>query len=508
MMRSALLGLAILLAGLSPSWGQDDLSYRRSVVKVFCTSNRLNLSSPWKRGPAGESTGSGVWLGGRRILTNEHLVDYATQVSVQPYESAEQLPAEVVFVSPEMDLAILELDEVLFEDLEPPQFAEELPKLRSKVRVYGFPEGGTSLSVTEGIVSRIEYLPYAYGDFGLRVQVDAAINPGNSGGPAYVGEQIIGLAFQRRSRADNIGYLIPSEEVLRFLSNAENNQNTRKPVLPIVYQQLKNRNLRVSLGLTKETTGVWVRRLIDEEQDFPLRVGDICTHIGKHDIDNSSQAKLGDDLRVNFQYFVPQLAVDGKVPMQVFRNGEELSLDVPVRQPRQLLLRSLKGNYPSYFVYGPLVFIAAPADFLRVLESLAASSDARSRLSGIAGMTTLFRRNNPLVMRRFDRPETADEELVMVANWLRHRIGIGYANPNMQIVKEVSGVKIRNLKHLVETLRDQEGQYVEFEFFDKRVETLVFDREQLAKASEEILLNNGIPRQGSADLLKIWNSEH
>jgi S1-C subfamily serine protease len=186
MKRSALPGLVVLLAFLSTAGAQDGKLLRRSVVKIFCTSNRLNLSSPWERGTAGESSGSGIWLGGRRILTNEHLVDYATQLSVQPNDSAERIPAEVVFASPEMDLAIIEMDEVPFDDFEPPQFAEGLPNLRSKVQVYGFPEGGHSISVTEGIVSRIEYLPYSHGAFGLRLQVDAAINPGNSGGPAYV----------------------------------------------------------------------------------------------------------------------------------------------------------------------------------------------------------------------------------------------------------------------------------------------------------------------------------
>ena len=85
---------ALLLAIVCPALhAQDDQGARRSVVKVFCTSNRLDLSSPWKRGSGGEATGTGIWLGARRILTNEHLVDFATQVSVQPYESAERIPA-------------------------------------------------------------------------------------------------------------------------------------------------------------------------------------------------------------------------------------------------------------------------------------------------------------------------------------------------------------------------------------------------------------------------------
>ena len=49
---------------------------------------------------------------------------------------------------------------------------------------YGFPIGGSTLSITSGIVSRIEVDMYAqsYREL-LSVQIDAAINEGNSGGP-------------------------------------------------------------------------------------------------------------------------------------------------------------------------------------------------------------------------------------------------------------------------------------------------------------------------------------
>ena len=140
-----------------------------------------------------------------------------------------------------MDLAIIEIEsDAPFTGLEPPTFAIELPKLRETVRVYGYPEGGSSMSVTEGIVSRIEYRNYSHGAMGLMVQVDAAINPGNSGGPAFVNDQVIGIAFQKRPTSDNIGYLIPSEEVLTFLDDVKDGRYDGKPVAPVLYQHLLN----------------------------------------------------------------------------------------------------------------------------------------------------------------------------------------------------------------------------------------------------------------------------
>ena len=60
-------------------------------------------------------------------------------------------------------------------------------------------------------------MAYNYPVSGLRIQTDAAINPGNSGGPAIAGDKMIGLAFSRLGDADNIGYIIPNEEIDLFL---------------------------------------------------------------------------------------------------------------------------------------------------------------------------------------------------------------------------------------------------------------------------------------------------
>jgi len=67
-------------------------------------------------------------------------------------------------------------------------------------------------------VSRIEFVPYNFPVSGLRIQIDAAINPGNSGGPAVAGDQMIGLAFSGYNDAQNIGYIIPNEEVELFFA--------------------------------------------------------------------------------------------------------------------------------------------------------------------------------------------------------------------------------------------------------------------------------------------------
>jgi hypothetical protein len=121
---------------------------------------------------------------------------------------------------------------------------------------------------------------------------------------------------------------------------------------------------------------------------------------------------------------------------------------------------------------------------------------------------TLFAARSPLVTRGLDQVRFPDEELVVgTAPMLGHKIAKGYADPVGMVVQEVNGVKIKNLRHLVETLRDCTDEYLVFHFADEGSEVLVFDRKEMSKATAEVLEDNGIApsRRGSADMLKTWN---
>ena len=151
---------------------------------------------PWTKESPSDATGSGVVIEGKRILTCAHVVLYASQVQVQANQAGDKISAKVEAIAPGIDLAVLKLDDETFFDTHPPLPARKaLPEIKDTVMAYGYPEGGTSLSITKGIVSRIEFESYNFPVSGLRIQIDAAINPGNSGGPAVAGDKMIGLAF-------------------------------------------------------------------------------------------------------------------------------------------------------------------------------------------------------------------------------------------------------------------------------------------------------------------------
>jgi S1-C subfamily serine protease len=471
---------------------------RDSVVKVFATMRYPDLTHPWSKQSPREASGTGVVIDGKRILTNAHVVLYASQLFVESNQSSDKLSAIVEAVSPGIDLAVLRLeDESFFERRPALPRTSVLPEIKDTVLVYGYPQGGSTLSVTKGIVSRIEFTGYGDGTSGLRVQIDAAINPGNSGGPALIEGKMVGLIFSKLTQADNIGYIIPSEEIDLFLDDVADHKYDGKPAIHEALQTLENDALRSYLGLDKKTQGMVVHAPDPGNPQDPLKPFDLISKIGSHDIDNVGMVKVKDNLRLNFHYLIQKVAKDGKIPLTVVRQGKAQSIALPVKTNYPMLIESLNGKYPSYFIYGPLVFSPVTTEFT-------ASFGGRGGLAGAA----LALIGSPLVTRRGDLPRFEGEELVVVAApMFPHRISKGYDNPLTKVVKEVNGVPVKSLRHFVELLRDSKQKYTTIRFDDKYSETMVFDHQEALRATEEILSDNGIRQQCSEDLASVWSKK-
>ncbi len=480
------------------SEGNRESAIRESVVKITATLRYPDILHPWTKQSPREASGTGVVIGGKRILTNAHMVTYASQLNVESQQSSEKLAATVEAVSPGMDLAVLKLDDESFFEKRPPLVrVQTLPEVKDSVVVYGYPQGGSSLSVTKGIVSRIEFAGYNDGVSGLRIQVDAAINPGNSGGPALVDGKMVGLIFSKLTQADNIGYIIPAEEIDFFLKDIADAKYEGKPALHDSLQTLENPALRGFLRLDKKAQGMIVHTPAESKADYPLKTWDLITKIGDVEIDNVGMTKIKDNLRLQFQYLIQKKVKNGKLPLTIIRQGKPQNIELSVVTHWPMLVEPLQGRYPSYFVYGPLVFAAASREFCNTLERPG---------SGLAAALAVM--GSPLVTRRGDRPAFEGEELVVVTSpMFPHAISKGYDNPFSKVVKEVNGVKVKNLRHFVELLRDAKNQYTTIAFDDRYSENLVFDHQAALKATDEVLADNGIRQQASDDLLAVWKAQ-
>ena len=109
--------------------GPVDATVENSVVKVFSTVAQPDPYRPWSKETPSEITGSGTVIPGKRILTNAHMVLYASQIEIQANQAGDKIAATVESVAPGIDLAVLKNDHEKFLDSQPRDSVSAKPRL-------------------------------------------------------------------------------------------------------------------------------------------------------------------------------------------------------------------------------------------------------------------------------------------------------------------------------------------------------------------------------------------
>eukprot|EP00854_Cymbomonas_tetramitiformis_P009018 gene9018-10685_t len=427
-----------------------------SVVKIFCVHTFPNFSLPWQRNRQYSSSSTGFAISGRRLLTNAHSVEHYTQVKVKRRGDDTKFVARVLTIGTECDIALLTVDDDAFwEGLESLEFGT-LPKLQDGVAVVGYPVGGDTISVTSGVVSRIEVTSYVHGMTDLlTIQIDAAINSGNSGGPVFNAyEECVGIAFQslRSEDAENIGYVIPTPVVQHFLHDFETNSRyTGFPVLGIEWQTLESPALRSVWSVPSEESGVLVRRVLPTAPAAGLlQRDDIILEFDGVSVANDGTVKFRKGERIAFGYLVSQKFIGDEISMRILRKGVPMEIEVVLQAPHSLIPSHIKGEDPSYFITAGLVFTVVSELYLRSEFGTDYMFDAPVHL---------------LYALHHELAEETGEKVVILAQVLSAEVNLGYEDVQNTRLRTFNGAPVRSLEHLVEMVESCEEQFLQFDLF-------------------------------------------
>ncbi|TWU13024.1 Serine protease Do-like HtrA [Symmachiella macrocystis] len=502
----ALVAACILLAlgATTLNAETESNSIRSAVVKVYATKRSPSLSTPWKRGDGKNVTGSGVMLSPDTLLTNYHVIAYSTDTSISVNGQSDRLSATVQAVSPGMDLALVKLDKPLPADSVVASIAETVPSPGTKIQVLGYPKGGESLSVTEGVVSRIDYVEYRQEEMGLRIQIDAPVNSGNSGGPVIEGNKIVGLTFGLLSGANDIGYAIPCVEIQRFLEDIEDGKYDGKPQLWFESLLCNDKELREWLKLPEGETGIRFVRQPIPIADYPLQLNDVITHIGEFDVSNLAKVDYDSNTQVSCEYALDRSAQDGQVQLRIIRAGKEMHVQVPVFSDGHYLLKFLNDQQPSYFVYGPIVFGVANAEFPDLVNSMMLQG-GRNAAMALGLFKEMQKSDNPYLMRRFARTESTDEHLVVIPKLISTGLTRDTKLLTPAVVRAINGKKVTSIQSAALILAAIEDEQIVIEIDDNRNTTIVFNRAELDSKHDQIMVDNGIVKSASSDLKEVWS---
>jgi len=453
------------------------------IVRIEASFLVPDYRTPWNSGRPTSGSGTGWLVGKNQFITNAHVVSNSTKLVIRMTNDPEPYEARIVHIAHDCDLAIIEpIDPRPFQNLKPLEI-DGIPKLNSEVIAVGYPVGGERVSVTRGVVSRIDFQSYSHSgiDQHLAIQVDAAINPGNSGGPVLQAGKVVGVAFQGYSGAvaQNVGYMIPVPVINRFLKDVEDGRYDHYMDIAISDFPIENPAQIKALGLEDNGKGVMVSSVESAGAAGGLiKVGDVILSMDGNPVYNNGLIRVDGEM-MDMNEVVERKFAGDKVPIEILRKGKKEKVDVTLKRFLPYLTLGEQYNQrPRYVLYAGLLFQPMNRNLMEA--------------HGI---------RDPLVNYVFDNylnKEIYKErpEVVILTNILPDEVNSYLQGSQQSIVDEVNGVKIKTLKDVDEALKKKEGdgKFVVIKLLEKN-RPLVLKRELADEAHNKIMKTYAVPEE-------------
>jgi S1-C subfamily serine protease len=453
---------------------------RKSVVRVYTVAQTPDYRAPWNPGGSTSGMGSGFIISGQRILTNAHVVSNARFIAIEKEGDSNRYEAQVKFIAHDCDLAMLEvLDNAFFKGTAHLSLGA-VPALDSTVIVFGYPIGGERLSVTRGVVSRIDYRVYSHSgvDSHLVIQIDAAINPGNSGGPVIQNGAVVGVAFQGFSGmvAQNVGYMIPVPVVTRFLQDVTDGHYDRYVDIGIQFFPLINSAHRRALGLASGDFGVMVSEVLQAGAAHGiLKTEDVLLSIDGRPIFSDGRVAMDND-RMMLNEVVERKFKGDQVELEIIRRGSKKKVSITLTTPWPYLVQARQYDVqPRFVLFGGLVFQPLSSSFYSALR-------------------------NKSVNLRYHYAQFLDKELylqhpevVVISKILPDPVNAYLKRFVLAIVSQINDKQIKTLEDVADAFAQHSEFYVIRVIGDPQ--PLVLESKAVAEANLRILDRYGVVRQ-------------
>lgn len=454
-----------------PAVESQNLTFEKSVFMVEIVQQEWDYKTPWKQGTMGRGVGTAFLIADNKILTNAHNVSNVKYLEIKKQNAAKRYIAKVDFVGHDCDLALLSVeDKTFYDDTIPLRFGS-IPQANSSVNTCGFPVGGRQVSITEGVVSRVEVSAYSHtqADVHLVVQTDAAINPGNSGGPVIQNGKVVGVAFQGLQTADNIGYMIPTTVIDHFLTDVSDGtyDGFSSPGFD-TFEGLHSPAYTAYLKIPQFVGGIVVTFVQPgSSADGILQAGDVLTQIEGYSIDNDGMIKIY-GLTLDWSEALEQKQIGQTYNIAFYHDGKIQNASIKAAENRPILPWSQEfDKQPQYVVYAGLTFVPITRNYLETF--------GRNWLTELPfGLRYLF----------FDSQKLNDDkdrtEYVVLSEILPDTVNTYCDGFRHQAVERVNGVKINSIKDLKQAFESSSADFIEVRFIGNE-SPMILD----AKAAKE-----------------------
>ncbi len=437
--ESANLPTSLSSATTAQLWLNIQKTLQNTVLQILVTRVERNIVQPYQVPTPSRATGSGFIISPEgEIITNAHVVNQASSIMVQmPAFGKHQFEVDLVGIMPEKDFALLK-----FKQADIDFIIKNLGKMSylplgdsdticrsQEILALGYPLGQESLKSTTGVISGRES--------GF-IQMSAAINPGSSGGPSIdTCGKVIGINSAGIMEAQNVGYIIPINDLQTFLKDLRAGGLIRKPYIGI-YQSMVTEDLVKALGNPLPGGTYVVEVLEDSPLKGQLLPGDMIYQINGLPIDMYGEMTVPwSEDKLSTAEYISRLTVGQKVSILAYRNGKPKKIVCTFDRKK---LAPVRIVYPGYeelpfesfggFIVMPLMLNHLPA-LMKIAPGLSKFAEEKNQYE-------------PALIISYILPDSCA---------YRARLRI-----QGSILKKVNGKKVKTLQDLQKALLESKEQ--------------------------------------------------
>lgn len=364
------------LVSKSEVWRPIQNQVKDTVVQVFSQIAQFDLLQPYKTPAQGSATGTGFFINDQGyLITNAHVVDQAVTMWIQiPSLGKRIIDVNVVGVSPDRDVALLRVADNELESLRKelgaipflPLGDSDLVQRSDEIMALGYPLGQQSLKSTTGVISGREH---------RYIQMSAPINPGNSGGPSLnIYGEVVGINAAGITTAQNVGYIIPINDLKLVLPDLYKTKLLRKPFLGVLFNNASD-ELTAFLGNPKPG-GCYVVEVVKNSTLAKAGVqrGDMIYELNGYTVDIFGEMSVPwSEDKLSLVDYVGRLSLGQDISLTVYRNGERKELSVTFSAGERPAIRKVYPGYEEldYEVFAGMVVMPLTINHIQIMGNAA-----------------------------------------------------------------------------------------------------------------------------------------
>ena len=421
-----------------------------ALVKVNATSQGYNPHIPWQKESPGARRGLGVVLAGNRILVTGQMVADATYIELELPESGQKLPAKVVAVDYEANVALLASaapakEQDFFATLKPMQL-DTTARIGDSLAIWQTGRVG-DLIVTPMRISKVMTQSYVVDNASFLVYEATGIVRSEANSftlPVVKGGRLAGLLLRYDSK-NQVATLLPAPIIEHFLKDTADGKYDGFPSLGVELQQTLDEQFRDYLGMKGGMKGAFVSGVSKgaTADNIGVKEGDIILSINGHEVDSRGDYQDSRFGALSISHIVRGRAFVGdKIEMKVLRDGAEVVLSGTLLRKQvsdYLVTPYIFDRGPNYVMMGGLLFQELSKPYLQAFGA-EQQNGAILRLSRIAEHPD-------------DYEKAGRKKLVFLSAVLPTPSVQGYERLGGQVVNQVNGKKINDLNDLAEAFK-------------------------------------------------------